>query len=271
MADYPEGYDDAVETAVAAQAEPERTTVNEGRCQAPAVDAAVPEVNTLKAKALYTALSDAILFTAAKASGLPMLEAIRLEFGGGQLIAVATERFFVGASRVEYSGAAFDMLLEAADAKTLIKMAKTAKRDEGWREVTVEVADTDTRPEVTFRFNSGESVTVRGSDLDFTKWRHLIPADNSLMGGIVGMGYDPARLAQFAKVRPDEPGRQIALFPSVTDRGTPGPCAIRVGVNFMGALMPLRPAEGGEEWTYRRADWVSAPASVAASGPEAGR
>ena len=271
MADYPEGYDDAVETAVAAQAEPERTTVNEGRCQAPAVDAAVPEVNTLKAKALYTALSDAILFTAAKAVGLPMLEAIRLEFGGGQLIAVATDRFFVGASRVEYSGAAFDMLLEAADAKTLIKMAKTAKRDEGWREVTVEVADADTRPEVTFRFNSGESVTVRGSDLDFPKWRHLIPADNSRMGGIVGMGYAPARLAQFTKVRPDEPGRQIALFPSVTSRGTPGPCAIRVGVNFMGALMPLRPAEGGEEWTYRRADWLSAPASVSASGPEAGR
>ena len=188
MADYPEGYDDAVETAVAAQAEPERTTVNEGRCQAPAVDAAVPEVNTLKAKALYTALSDAILFTAAKASGLPMLEAIRLEFGGGQLIAVATDRFTLGASRVEYSGAAFDMLLEAADAKTLIKMAKTAKRDEGWREVTVEVADTDTRPEVTFRFTSGESVTVRGSDLDFPKWRLLIPADNSRMGGIVGMG-----------------------------------------------------------------------------------
>lgn len=74
--------------------------------------AAVPEVNTLKAKALHTALSDAILFTTAKALGLPMLEAIRLEFGGGQLIAVATDRFTLGASRVEYSGAAFDMLLE---------------------------------------------------------------------------------------------------------------------------------------------------------------
>lgn len=46
MADYPEGYDDAVETAVAAQAEPERTTVNEGRCQA-----APPTADALRARA----------------------------------------------------------------------------------------------------------------------------------------------------------------------------------------------------------------------------
>jgi len=235
--------------------------------------AAVPEVNTLKAKALHTALSDAILFTTAKALGLPMLEAIRLEFGGGQLIAVATDRFTLGASRVEYSGAAFDMLLEAADAKTLITMAKTAKRDEGWREVTVEVADVEFRPRVTFRFNSGESVTVRGSDLDFPKWRLLIPADSSRMGTTVGVGYDPSRLVPFTKVRANEGGahRRMAMYPTVASNGRPGPTAVRIGDNFTGVVFPERPDDDGASWSYARPDWLAAPASVTASGPEGGR
>ena len=152
-------------------------------------------------------------------------------------------------------------------------MAKTAKRDEGWREVTVEVADVEFRPRVTFRFNSGESVTVRGSDLDFPKWRLLIPADSSRMGTTVGVAYDPSRLVPFTKVRPNEGGarRRVAMYPTVSSNGRPGPTAVRIGDNFTGVVFPERPDDDGPSWSYARPDWLAAPASVAASGTEGGR
>lgn len=227
------------------------------------------EPNVLKAKALHTALSDALLFASPASAKLPFLEVVRLEFGGGRLVASATDRFTLGISRVEYTGAALDMLLSSTDAKTLIKFAKTAKRDEGWREVTVEVAEGDSLPQVTFRFSTGESVTVRGQDYTPVKWRQLVPADSARMGGIVGMGYTPALLAKFTKVRPDEAGAQMMVFPSMTAAGRPGPTAIRVGEDFIGLLMPIGRA-AGEVWEYERPGWVQEAPSVAAGGPEGG-
>lgn len=156
-----------------------------------------PVVNMLKAKALHTAMSDALLFAAPTSAKLPFLEAVRLEFGAGQLVAVATDRFVLGASRVEYSGEAFTMMVAGSDAKALVKMAKTGKRDEGAREVTIEVVDAGAQ--VTFRFSTGEAITVRGLDVQFPKWRHLLPSDDSRMGGIVGMGYTGPYLGRFTR------------------------------------------------------------------------
>jgi hypothetical protein len=210
-------------------------------------------------------LSDAVLFTSPASARLPFLEVIRLEFGGGQLVASATDRFVLGVSRVEYTGAAFDMMLSSSDAKTLIRFAKTAKRDEAVREVTIEVAGVDALPQATFRFSTGESMTVRGQDYTPVKWRQLMPADSARMGGIVGMGYTPALLAKFTKVRVDEAGAgaKMVVCPSVTSDGRPGPTAIRIGENFVGLLMPVRPLSG-EDWTYE-------PARVDRSGAQRGR
>lgn len=234
------------------------------------VEAAVPaEPNVLKAKALHTALSDALLFASPASAKLPFLEVVRLEFGGGRLVASATDRFTLGVSRVEYTGATFDMMVSSTDVKTLIKFAKTAKRDEGWREVTVEVVEGDSLPQVTFRFSTGESVTVRGQDYTPVKWRQLVPADSARMGGIVGMGYTPALLAKFTKVRAGEAGAQMMVFPSMTSAGRPGPTAIRVGEDFMGLLMPVGRA-AGEVWEYQRPGWIQEVPGVAAGGPEGG-
>lgn len=226
--------------------------------------AATPVVNTLKAKALFTALSDALLFAAPASAKLPDLEVVRLEFGADQLVAVATDRFVLGASRVEYSGAALTVMVGGSDAKALLKMAKTAKRDESTREVTVEFADGVAA--VTFRFSTGEAMTVRGLDVQFPKWRQLLPADASRMGGIVGMGYTPAYLKRFTQARADEQGSgaQMVVFPSVTSSGKPGPTAIRIGQDFFGLLMPIRPP--GDEWTFSRPRWLDESASVALSG-----
>lgn len=83
-----------------------------------------------------------------------MLEAVRMEFGDGQLLAVATDRFTVGASRVDYDGETFAMMLAGADAKSLVKMAKTAKRDERIRDVHVDVTEDRARRRLVVTFRS---------------------------------------------------------------------------------------------------------------------
>lgn len=220
--------------------------------------------NAMKAKALHTAVSDALLFAAPASAQLPFLEAVRLEFGGGQLVAVATDRFVLGASRVDYTGESFMVMVAGGDARALVKMAKTVKRDEAARAVTVEVVDAGAR--VTFRFSTGESMSVRVLDVQFPKWRQLLPSDASRMGGIVGMGYTPAYLGRFTKARADEQGAgaQMVVFPSVTSSGKPGPTAIRIGEDFFGLLMPIRPP--GDEWQFQRPSWLDEATSVAASG-----
>lgn len=217
--------------------------------------------NTLKAKALHTAVSDALNFTAPASAMLPFLEAVRLEATDGQLVAVATDRFVLGASRVEYTGEAFTVMITASDAKALVKMAKTLKRDESWREVTIEVADAGAQ--VTFRFNNGQAMTVRGLDVEFPQWRHLIPSDERGMGVIVGTGYNPTLVAKFGKVRPDEAARMV-VFPSLSAPGRPGPSVIRIGEDFIGACMPLR-GPGGEE-RYERPEWLDGAASASGAG-----
>lgn len=216
--------------------------------------------NVLKAKALHTALSDALLFTTAPSERLPMLEAVRMEFGAGQLLAVATDRFTVGASRVDYDGETFAMMLAGADAKSLVKMAKTAKRDERIRDVYVNVTEDRARRRlvVTFRFSTGEAMTVRSADVELPRWRHIIASDESRMGSVVGSCVNPAHLAKFAKVRPDQagPGARLLLFPTVNKEGGPGPTTVRVGDDFIGAIMPVRPPGG--RWVYDRPEWLDA-------------
>lgn len=219
-----------------------------------------PVRNVLKASDLYTAIADAVNFMAPTAVNLPMLDAMSLEFTPGQLIVAATDRFTLGVSRVEYSGAAFTVLIAGKDAKALVKMAKTLKRDERSREVEAEFAESGDA--VTFRFSSGEALTVRAQDLAFPKWRHLLPSDESRMGSVEGTGYAPSLLAKFAKVRVDE-RHKMAVFPTAQQSGRPGPTIIRIGPDFIGLVMPVR-AVGDSGWRYDRPDWVDATASSAA-------
>lgn len=227
-------------------------------------DESASVTGVLKAKALHTAVADALLFAAPPSMMLPQLEAVRLEFTDGQLVAAATDRFALGVSRVDYHGPAATLCVAGSDAKALVKMARTLKRDEKSREVTVERLDGGAQ--VMFRFSTGESMTVRGLDVEFPKWRHLIAVDDSRMGEVVGMGYSPTLVARFGKVRPDEhgPGARMVMFPTVQQSGRPGPTVVRVGEDFIGLLMPIRP-EGGHLWGYQRPGWLDGPASAGAA------
>ena len=211
------------------------------------VDAPAPGLNVMKAAALFTALSYALIFAAPASVKLPLIEAVLIEATSGQLLAVATDRFTLGVSRADYTGAAFTLTLSAEDAKTLARMAKTARSAAGWRDVTITLAD-DGGAE--FRFTGGESMTVRSRSEEFPKWRSLIPADDSGMGAVgIGRGYNPARLAKFAKVRPDERGRRMVLLATSPGQDRIGLTVVKIGEDFIGAIMPERPAGGTEDYT----------------------
>lgn len=221
---------------------------------APQVDAAAAAAaveNTVKAVALRAALSDALNFTAPAAAKLPVLETVRVEAGGGNLIAVATDRFALGASRVDYAGAPFAATLSVADAKRLVAMAKCPKREESWREVAIVVAVDGA---LTFRFSTGEALTVRPVVEEYPAWRRLIPDTERRMGAVIGVAYDPTLLAKFAKVRPAEE-RRMALFAGMADSKLCG-TAVTIGEDFVGLVMPQRPA--GDEERYERPGWLAA-------------
>ncbi|WP_244918342.1 hypothetical protein [Mycobacterium xenopi] len=95
----------------------------------PAGDGAWSSPNVLKANVLYTAVSDALNFAAAATEMVTAIAAVRIEASETQLVAVATNRFVLGVSRVDYQGAPFAVTIAVDDAKTLARMAKTAKRD----------------------------------------------------------------------------------------------------------------------------------------------
>lgn len=217
----------------------------------PTKDGAVT-LNRLKATALFTAISDALVFAAPPSMMLPMLDAVKVEAGEGHFIAVATDRFVLGASRVEYRGEPFEMLINGDDARKLARIAKTAKKDQQWREVIIEVAVTPTGTKtLTFRFNSGEALLVKGLELEFVQWRRLVVADEMRMGSAVGTRYAAPYMARFAKVRPGE--RQLMdVYPTVLVNGQPGRTAVRIGGDFCGVIMPVR----SENQRYEVPAWV---------------
>lgn len=216
-----------------------------------------PPLNQLKAKALFTVISDALVFSAPATMMLPVLNAVRIEAVEGNLVAVATDRFVLGASRVDYRGEPFEVLIHGDDARRLVKIAKTAKKDEPFREVTIDVETPSKGPvALTFRFTSGEALTLTGLDLEFVKWRQMIVADEQLMGSVVGTRYASPYMARFAKVRPDE-RRFMDVYPTQLENGQSGRTAIRIGEDFCGLIMPVR----SEDQRYRLPAWVQSQGS----------
>ncbi len=214
--------------------------------------------NTMKANHLHRILTEAKLFAGHDAT-LPMLACVRLEATETQLTAIATDRFLLGVSRADYTGEAFDVLIDGSDVDVLARMAKTAKRDEAWREVTVE--RTDTVPEgctvtsvtFVFAFNTGETLTVKPSEQDFPKYRQLIPSTDDLETETLGLGtefgFDAGKLARFAKVAGSH---VMQLYP----RG-PRPAVVLIGDDFLGLIMPVRLSED-HRTGYRRPAWIDA-------------
>ena len=210
---------------------------------------------------LHTVLSDASAFMSTD-TNVPMLNAVRLETVADgdtvNLLAIATDRFTLGVSRATADGdTGIGVTIGADSVKTVIRMAKTAVRAKSWRRVTVEISD-DNR-DIVFAFTTGESITVRASDNgEFPRWRHLLPTDDTGMDTVTaGLGLDPAKLAQFAKVGGKNATMQ--LFARVTTRGerkSLGSVYVTIGENFIGLIMPKRvPGDGIGFGAFNRPVW----------------
>ena len=90
--------------------------------------------NSMKAADLHRVITEAKTFAGRDAT-LPMLQNVRVEATETQLVAVATDRFLLGASRADYAGEALTVSIEGQQVDALLKMAKTASRDTQWREI----------------------------------------------------------------------------------------------------------------------------------------
>jgi len=208
-----------------------------------------PVTSTMLAKDLHAAIADALNFAAPVSARIPAIAVVHVEATAERLVAVATDRFVLGATRVDYTGVPFTLTIGSEEAKTLARMAKTPKRDERFRAVDVTVGER----QVSFAFSTGEAMTVRDTDTDFPKWRHLLPSSDERMGAIIGMGYRPSNLAKFAKVA-NVGGERMAVFPTVTERG-PGCTVVTIGENFVGLVMPVRAS--GDVERYSMPQWAS--------------
>lgn len=217
----------------------------------------------LSSDALHRILSDASQFSASGVN-VPAIESVRLESATGagdtvSVVAVATDRFTLGASHTVAEGdTGLAVTLASVDVKNVLRIAKTAKRDSGWRRVTVSHED-DT---VTFVFSSGESVAVRVADADFPSWRRLLSVDSESLGRpAAGLGLDPIKLAQFSRVSAAKTS-PMQIFPAVGPAGANGepgllkPVHVRIGEDFYGLVMPVRSPAGGL-FSYEMPGWLS--------------
>lgn len=207
-----------------------------------------PPKHSVSAAELARIIDDAALF-ACRDSSLPMINAIRLESTPKQLIAVATDRFTLGASMASYgenSGTEFAASLKLVQAQTLAKIAKSCKA--AFTDVTITATD----GKLTFEFTSGESLTlptVAGTG-DFPDWRQLVVEKADGDDPVKIVGYNPAYLAKFSRVHG---ASRIAM-----KFAGPGKAAlVSVGTQFVGLIMPVRLGADDPEWQHP--DWLAAP------------
>lgn len=215
-----------------------------------------------KSSDLFRVMSDALQFASAPI-GVPAIEAVRIETTPNDaetvnLIGVATDRFVLGVSRVIASGdAGVGFTLATADVKNVLRIAKTSKRDAGWRRVTAEV-DADAG-RISFLFSSGEQVTVKAMSDDFPSWRQLLIANPDAMARPAGgLGVDPLKLATFSRVAAAKES-PMRMFPGVDDVGRLKPVHIIIGDDFYGLVMPVRaPADSGSQlFAHGTPGWLS--------------
>jgi hypothetical protein len=206
--------------------------------------------NTMKAADLHRVITEAKNF-AGRDAALPTLQNVLIEATETQLVAVATDRFLLGASRADYAGEAFTISIEAQQVDALLRMAKTASRDTQWREVTVERRDDNSHNLVDFRFNSGEAITVTPSVHEFPKYQQLIPTTTLLETETRHespvIGFNAANLAKFAKI---DGAHAMRVYP----RGDK-PTVVLIGEDFAGLIMPVRIAE--DHRAYQRPAWMT--------------
>lgn len=215
---------------------------------------------TVKAVELHRVLNDAVTF-ASRDETLPMVNIVHVEFtDAGFMLAVATDRFRLGVSKVDLgvngSSPTASFNLAVRDVNTLIKLAKTAKpktakRDKQSRFVWINSAPTGT---VTFKFSDGASLDVVPVDVEFPKWRQLFPESGTQVPRDA-TAFTAEYLASFAKVDGGA-SQRIVMYNHDSHHGynsetrkNQRPTTFTIGDNFVGLLMPVKLVDdGSRQW-----------------------
>lgn len=212
----------------------------------------VVDIAVVKAVELHRWLSDVQPFRGYDDT-LPMLTGTHVEWDGKRFLAATTDRFTMGISRLDVpdngglaEGSGLedaDFMLAPNDVASLLRIAKTAKRDVEWRHVTIsrvgEIPAGCTVPTFTYRFAffSGESLTIKPFDVEFPKFKQLLPTGEPVARALSAFTVD--YLAKFAKVADRNRRIQLYSFDDSTEGGAK-PTMVVIGDNFVGLIMPVR-------------------------------
>lgn len=198
---------------------------------------------TLTAAALNRIISEAALF-AGKDPILPMINAVYLEATGDHLVAVATDRFALGASATPYEGEPFDVAIPLEYVPLLISV--TAGRRNRWMSVEVGVSPKGKRFKVTTAVDLALSIPTVTRHDKFPNWRELLTRKREATEFTEVM-LNPDKLRPFTRLKTSS--LRIRTTSPVQ------PIVITARDDFIGLAMPMR-LESEPQW--KEPSWLKA-------------
>lgn len=200
----------------------------------------------LQTNELVRVLKEAALF-AHSSPDIPVINAVHVEARGGDLVAVATDRFVLGASKTELDEPGqFLAVLPLRQVKTITQLAGAGKQC--FSTVAIDADDKQVR----VAFSSGETLTLpseveRGAH---TKWLKLLESAPDCEPS-KAMDLNPQLVAKFARL--SQASRMRMHF-----FGHAKPIRVSVGDSFVGLVMPVRmPDEASMDWATPQ--WAQEP------------
>ncbi|MFV8169872.1 hypothetical protein [Mycolicibacterium peregrinum] len=203
---------------------------------------------TLQTNELVRILKEAALF-AHSSPDIPVVNAVHVEARGGQLVAVATDRFVLGASKTELDEPGqFLAALSLRQVKTITQLAGAGKQC-----FSTVAIDSDDK-QVKVAFSSGETLTLpaeveRGAHTAWLKLLDSVPDCEPSKA----MDVNPQLVAKFARLQGARASRMRMHF-----FGHAKPIRVSVGDSFVGLVMPVRmPDDVSMDWSVP--EWTDPP------------
>ncbi|OBB49667.1 hypothetical protein [Mycolicibacterium fortuitum] len=200
----------------------------------------------LQTNELVRVLKEAALF-AHSSPDIPVINAVHVEARGGDLVAVATDRFVLGASKTELDEPGqFLAVLPLRQVKTITQLAGAGKQC--FSTVAIDADDKQVR----VAFSSGETLTLpseveRGAH---RAWMGLLKSSASDEPS-KAMDLNPQLVAKFARVS-GATRMRMHFF------GHAKPIRVSVGDSFVGLVMPVRmPDDVSMDWSVP--EWTDPP------------
>lgn len=201
---------------------------------------------TLQTNELVRILKEAALF-AHSSPDIPVINAVHVEARGGDLVAVATDRFVLGASKTELDEPGqFLAVLPLRQVKTITQLAGAGKQC--FSTVAIDADDKQVR----VAFSSGETLTL-ANELEagaHRAWMGLLKSSASDEPS-KAMDLNPQLVAKFARVS-GATRMRMHFF------GHAKPIRVSVGDSFVGLVMPVRmPDDVSMDWSVP--EWTDPP------------